>query len=263
MLNLRTIHIQSLEELLKFLDKYSNPTKHIPIKKIAHALFKKKFTETVISYSYEDSLDIFKHYKSECEAYKIKPVGALVYHFFGVKFDIADLDKNISYYRGYCVLRPDGTISYAMLDEKVIIGEKDSYAYLVCKYPKTIEIMPAIKVPITGFQYTQKDMGIVMCSQSSFIGICEYWNEKTGINFTTNTAKEINLEAGIKETEMTQNSNRGLSIFEIFTFLTKQGVHYNHGYYLCDTCDSIKQKRIETNIYSYVESGFPVCCIVK
>lgn len=241
---------------------------HVPIRKVLHSLFKKSPSIKIFKDTSPGTSSITESYREEVEMYNNTCFKPTVFHFFQ-----GDNDKKINEYSsdeyfGFCTLRKDNSIAYAFLWEQIIIREVDSYAYLVCKFTKEIKV-DGEKFEIKGFPYVQKDGKVIMCSQSSLSTISEFLNkEMESFRLSASSGVQITRAVNVPRDEIDKAENhkdktRGLSMPEMKEWLEKENVNYNFAQFSTSIVDSIRSQRPQATLYSYLESGFPVCCIVK
>ncbi|PIU48225.1 MAG: hypothetical protein COS94_03380 [Candidatus Hydrogenedentes bacterium CG07_land_8_20_14_0_80_42_17] len=262
------LKIKKAEDLINFFQTRNISNKRIPAHKIFHSLIRQDHETTILEVNFSKTYELFYHYINECKDYGSDPSdSAKIFHFFDGGYDSIDElieKKDTLIYLGFCIFRPDWSISYSLISEKIIIREKDHYAFLVNKITSKTEIVKGLSVSVSGFPYIEKDNGIVMCAQAVLATIADYWNNKENRQiFSVTTASAISLEAGVLTEEIKPDSRRGLTIQEINNCLKKMNIPFKTQNYFTLTQEMIKSARPETNIYGFFESGWPILCIVK
>lgn len=233
-----------------------------PLKRILHLLCRKGMARTVFIEENSPS----QAYKHECQVYEDPAAcGCRRLHFFaGARLRESGIAKRAKTYRGYCDVRPDGSLVRALIDCRVII-KPDTYTHLVCRITELVTLPGGQKLEVSGFPHIEKDHGVVMCSQAAVATVVDYWNYHRPRTFSETTPWQISHSVGKTAADLKKDNgikDRGLTEPEIQRFFRD---HYFTSHPTNFWGLTLAQRTGEdpsTEIYGHLEAGFPVIVIV-
>lgn len=90
-------------------------------------------------------------------------------------FRCSDSDRTLI---GYCDLRRDGTVAWAMLPETLAARRPHLYSRVVCQCNETVPLNVLGRQPQTvrGFPFSQKDQNRIKCGHAALACVTHYWS---------------------------------------------------------------------------------------
>jgi hypothetical protein len=208
-------------------------------------------------YICKDHRNLFSNFYSK-KFTKISPDTSRLHFFSKSKIDITEIllypDRYVSKYLGFSVIRPiqERCLGRSVFDPYLLNQNDPNYYCLRTQFRSHIG---GTNFSVSGYPYISQDADVTVCAHSALWGVCRYLSEKYSVYAEMYPFDLVNL---------TESSSgrafpyRGMTYSDYCSILAAFGSYPIIVQMKKNKRSSRYYQGAFENLYSYVESGFPV-----